>query len=35
LDVVGMGFGGNSSMEDNPWKQRVGDRDEDLTWLIK
>jgi hypothetical protein len=35
LDVVGMGFGGNSSMEENPWKMKVGDNDEDLTWLIK
>jgi hypothetical protein len=35
LDVVGMGFGGNSSMEEDPWKMRVGDSHEDLTWLIK
>jgi len=35
LDIVGMGFGGNSAMEDNPWNMRVGDKDEDLTWLIK
>ena len=35
LDIAGMGFGGNTQLEDNPWKQRVGDRDEDLTWLIK
>jgi hypothetical protein len=35
LDVAGMGFGGNTQLEENPWKQRVGDRDEDLTWLIK
>jgi hypothetical protein len=30
-----MGFGGNSSLEDDPWKMRVGDTNEDLTWLIK
>jgi hypothetical protein len=30
-----MGFGGNSAMEENPWKMRVGDSNEDLTWLIK
>ena len=35
LDVAGMGFGGNSQLENNPWKQRVGNTDEDLTWLIK
>jgi hypothetical protein len=35
LDVGGMGFGGNSQLENNPWKQRVGNIDEDLTWLIK
>ena len=35
LDISGMGFGGNTQLEENPWKQRVGDRDEDLTWLIK
>jgi hypothetical protein len=35
LDIAGMGFGGNQQLEENPWKQRVGDRDEDLTWLIK
>ena len=29
------GFGGNSSVDSNPWSMRVGDRDEDLTWLIK
>ena len=29
------GFGGNSSMETNPWEMRIGDRNEDLTWLIK
>lgn len=28
------GFGGNSSLDENPWKMRVGDRDEDLSqWL--
>ena len=35
LDSGGMGFGGNSSIEDDPWKMRVGDSHEDLTWLIK
>ena len=35
LDVGGMGFGGNSSLEENPWNMRVGDSNEDLTWLIK
>ena len=35
LDVVGMGFGGNSALEDNPWSMKVGDTNEDLTWLIK
>ena len=35
LDISGMGFGGNSSMDDDPWKMRVGDNHEDLTWLIK
>ena len=30
-----MGFGGNQSLEENPWSMRVGDKDEDLTWLIK
>ena len=35
LDVAGMGFGGNASMDENPWKMRVGDSNEDLTWLIK
>jgi hypothetical protein len=29
------GFGGNSSLDENPWQMRVGDRNEDLTWLIK
>ena len=29
------GFGGNSFNDDNPWKMQVGDRNEDLTWLIK
>jgi hypothetical protein len=29
------GFGGNDSMEENPWQMKVGDRNEDLTWLIK
>jgi hypothetical protein len=29
------GFGGNDSMDENPWKMKVGDRNEDLTWLIK
>jgi hypothetical protein len=35
LDVGNMGFGGNSSMDENPWQMRVGDNNEDLTWLIK
>ena len=35
LDIAGMGFGGNTSLEDDPWKMRVGDQTEDLTWLIK
>ena len=35
LDVAGMGFGGNTAMEEDPWKMRVGDTNEDLTWLIK
>jgi hypothetical protein len=30
-----MGFGGNTSMEEDPWKMRIGDNHEDLTWLIK
>jgi len=29
------GFGGNLSMDENPWQMKVGDRNEDLTWLIK
>ena len=28
------GFGGNSSMDTNPWSMRVGDTDEDLRWLL-
>ena len=32
---IGFGFGGNSSMEEDPWKMRIGDTQEDLTWLIK
>ena len=35
LDVAGMGFGGNTQLEENPWNMRVGDSNEDLTWLIK
>ena len=35
LDLGGMGFGGNTSMDENPWQMRVGDSNEDLTWLIK
>jgi len=35
LDIAGMGFGGNTQLEDDPWKMRVGDSNEDLTWLIK
>ena len=35
LDVAGMGFGGNSQLDDNPWQMRIGDTHEDLTWLIK
>ena len=33
----GAVYGGNSlpnGMETNPWKQKIGDSDEDLTWLI-
>ena len=29
------GFGGNESMDENPWKMKVGNQNEDLTWLIK
>ena len=29
------GFYGGSSMDDNPWSMKVGNQDEDLTWLIK
>jgi hypothetical protein len=29
------GFGGNSSMDSNPWSMQVGDSNEDLTWLLK
>ena len=29
LDIAGMGFGGNQSLEENPWSMRVGDKDED------
>ena len=29
------GFGGNSSFDSNPWSMKVGNQDEDLTWLIK
>jgi hypothetical protein len=29
------GFYGGSSNDDNPWSMRVGNQDEDLTWLIK
>ena len=32
---IGFGFGGNSSIEEDPWKMRIGDSQEDLTWLIK
>ena len=35
LDISGMGFGGNSYNDENPLKMRVGDSNEDLTWLIK
>ena len=35
LDVSGMGFGGNTQLEENPWSMRVGNTQEDLTWLIK
>jgi hypothetical protein len=28
------GFGGNSSMDTNPWSMRVGDTEEDLRWLL-
>jgi hypothetical protein len=34
-DGLAGGFGGNDSMDENPWKMRVGDVNEDLTWLIK
>ena len=33
----GAVYGGNSlpeHMESNPWKQKIGDSEEDLTWLI-
>jgi hypothetical protein len=29
------GFGGNSSVDSNPWSMKIGNQDEDLTWLIK
>ena len=29
------GFGGNESMDENPWKMKIGNTNEDLTWLIK
>jgi len=36
LDMGGMGFGGNSVNDDNPWKMDMGNgHQEDLTWLIK
>ena len=28
-------YGGGSTVDGNPWTQRVGDTDEDLTWLIR
>ena len=28
-------YGGGSTVQGNPWTQRVGDTDEDLTWLIR
>jgi len=34
-DGLVSGFGGNESMDENPWKMRVGNTNEDLTWLIK
>ena len=33
--VQESGFYGGSSMDDNPWSMKVGNQDEDLTWLIK
>ena len=30
-----FGFGGNDSLEENPWNMKIGDTNEDLTWLIK
>jgi len=29
------GFGGNSLVDSNPWSMKIGNQDEDLTWLIK
>jgi hypothetical protein len=29
------GFGGNLSMDENPWTMKIGDVNEDLTWLIR
>ena len=33
--VQESGFYGGGSMDDNPWSMKVGNQDEDLTWLIK
>ena len=33
----GAVYGGNAlpdNLENNPWKQKIGDNEEDLTWLI-
>ena len=36
LDMGGMGFGGNTVNEDNPWSMDLGNGErEDLNWLIK
>ena len=36
LDMGGMGFGGNSTFDSNPWEMDMGNgHREDLTWLIK
>ena len=33
--VQESGFYGGSSMDENPWSMKVGNQQEDLTWLIK
>ena len=36
LDMGGMGFGGNTINEDNPWSMDLGNGErEDLNWLIR